>query len=68
MQHSFDGEKHTSGIVSQISFENKDFMAGLRLMFDAKEDEIIVAFEVTSEGIKTYFEKRYNGTLFTKGS
>lgn len=49
--------RHGAGLVSQISFQNPDFMKGLRVMFDVKPDEKIVEMFVTDDSIKVVFER-----------
>lgn len=58
---TFDGSsKPTSltGVCGTITWRNRDAMAGLRKMFAAAENEIIVAIEVTEDGIQAKFEHR----------
>lgn len=45
------------GVVSNISWRNADVRKGLRTMFACKDDEEIVAIEITDEGIKAKFER-----------
>lgn len=59
IKKSFTGEPHWShGVASRISFENEDFMAGLRQMFGAKDHEEIAAIEITEDGIQAFFENK----------
>lgn len=52
-----DQESLLSGVMSQITFDNPDFMLGLRTMFHAKDNEQIVAIEIITGGIRAKFEK-----------
>lgn len=45
------------GQISEIRWDNPDFMTGLRIMFDAKDSEVIVAIELTDGGIRAKFER-----------
>jgi hypothetical protein len=57
IEHAFDGEKpRTSGVSSSISFQNKDFMAGLRRMFNASDNEMIASMRIEDGVIHVYFD------------
>lgn len=56
--HSFDGKKHTSGVCSSVGINSSYFMAGLKEMFDITDSEMIVAMEMTKDGIKVYIEQK----------
>lgn len=57
IEYAFDGDvPRTAGVCSTISFQNKAFMEGLRLMFDTDDDEMIVSVSIEDGKISAYFE------------
>lgn len=59
IEYAFDGDvPRTSGVTSSISFQNKSFMKGLRLMFDAQDNEMIVSVRIEDGRIFAYFETK----------
>jgi hypothetical protein len=45
-----------SGVVSFLTWGNRDAINGLNIMFGIGKHERICGFEVTQEGIKAYIE------------
>lgn len=55
---SYNGKDHTSGVVSAMSWDDRDLKNALKKLFNCKENERIVGIDVTKTGIRAYFETK----------
>jgi len=54
---SYDGQNHSDGVVSQLSWDNEYTKQFLRHLFAIKPSENIVGIDVSDGGIKAYIEQ-----------
>lgn len=50
--------KSGTGVKSSVLFESEAFKTAMRVAFDAKDNEVIGAIEVTSRGITATFLRK----------
>ncbi len=48
----------TSGVMSQLSFQNPDFLNALNRAFGVSGNEVISSISITEQGIKCFFDRK----------